>query len=188
MKFVSFYLFALSFAFKVESMQINPNELYDNLYEGFEKSMPIPLVACSDYASSGDFVSAANELYNFNKTFRDFFSSDFTANDSKESIEKSLKVYCESIVDDYKYGKQYNLTYPARDFVWYSLCGRLYFSYEGMISQMKYNYELISKKNDTVAAKKHILPIIQLLYKQVDRNVYQTFSDFCTQMLPCLMN
>lgn len=188
MKFVSFYLFALLFAFKVESMQVNPNELYDNLYEGFEKSIPISLVACSDYASSGDFVNAANELYNFNKAFRDFFSSDFTKSDSKKSIEESLRTYCKSIVDDYKRGKQYNLTYPVRDFVWYSLCGRLYFAYEGMISQIVYSYELISKKSDTVAAKKHILPTIQLLYKQVDHSVYQTFSDFCTQMLPCLMN
>ncbi len=182
------YLFALLLTFEGKGMVLNPNELYDNLYEGFEKSMPIPLVVCSDYASSGDFVNAANELYNFNKAFRDFFSSDFTKNDSKESIAKSLKVYCESIRNDYKVGKQYNPTYPAKDFVWYSLCGRLYFAYEGMISQIVYSCESISKINTTIAAKKYILPIVKLLYEKVDHGVYQTFSDFCSQMLPCLMN
>ena len=49
MRVVFVCLFALLLTFKGESMALNPNELYDNLYEGFEKSMPIPLVACSDY-------------------------------------------------------------------------------------------------------------------------------------------
>lgn len=187
MRFVSFCLFALLFVLKGESMPINPNELYDNLYDDFEKDMPIPLVACSTYASNGDFINAAAELYDFNKYFKEFFSSDFTKINSKESIEESLRTYCESVVDNYKRG-EYSRGYPVKDFIWYSICGRLYFAYEGMISQMACNYESISKKNATVAAKEYILPTMQLLYKQIDHNVYQTFFDFCTQMLPCLMN
>lgn len=57
-------------ACKGESISTNPNELYDD----FEKSMPIPIVTCSDYASSRDFVNAASELYDFNKALKDFFS------------------------------------------------------------------------------------------------------------------
>jgi len=39
------------------------------------------------------------------------------------------------------------------------------------------------KKIDTVVAKKYILPIVQQLYEKVNHNVFQTFSDFCIQML-----
>ncbi|OUM57430.1 hypothetical protein PIROE2DRAFT_17599 [Piromyces sp. E2] len=86
-------------------MLINPNELYDNLYDnlydGFEKSMPIPLVACSNYA------------------------------------KKSLRIYCESVVDNYNRSEQYNRAYPIKDFIWHSLCGRLYFSYEAFIQRSR---------------------------------------------------
>ena len=52
---------------------MNPNEFYDNLHDGFEKSMSIPLVVCSDYASCGDFDKAVTELFNFNETFLKIF-------------------------------------------------------------------------------------------------------------------
>jgi len=139
---------------------INPNEIYDNLYDGFEKNRPIPLLKCSNYSCLNDFASVTIELLNFKKDFKDVFFSDFTKVDSKKTIKKSLKSYCESVKDEYMHNRKYNQTYSVKDYIWYSLCVKLYFAYKGMISQTIYNYELVAKKNGLVVAKEYALPIL----------------------------
>lgn len=161
-----------------------PSELYDGLHGGFETEMPTSLVSCSNYAAEGELDKAATELFNFKQKFNGFFFSDFVnESHSAQDVKSRLEAHCSAVVSRYAQDGYYDTTYSVNDFIWYSLCGALYYAYEGMLSQIMHTYDDLSTTCSEDEVKKRIRPVVQDIYQYLNHNRFNTFSDFCKDML-----